>query len=436
MLSYQFKLLRSLYSGILYALLPVIFLRLWLRGRQQPDYRKRWRERLGIVSAVTQPCILIHCVSVGETHAAEPLIEALLKQLPNYHLHITTMTPTGSAAVTKRWHSQVSHSYLPYDIPCCLNRFLNQINPSLTIVLETEIWPNLLFACHQQNIPLLLSNARLSQRSMKGYKKLGTVAQDIFNLPSHIAAQTHIDATHLLELGVDKTRISVTGNLKFDKIAPPALEESAKQYRHTWGLNKRPLLIAGSTREGEEKLILDAFKAIKLEKPAACLLLAPRHPQRIEPVKKLCLSNGFDVMSSYTLMHEEHSAKTPSIILIDTMGDLPLFYAMADSCFVGGSLLDHGCHNVLEPAMLGKPIITGPSTYNFKQICEWLTLAGGLIKVEDVKALTHTWLKLINEPDFAENMGKAALGVWHTHQGATKANMKLIKQLVTAQPSA
>lgn len=415
---------------MLYVLLPFIFLRLWLRGIKQPDYRKRWRERLGIVSATTQPCILIHCVSVGETHAAEPLIEALLKQLPNYHLHITTMTPTGSAAVTTRWHNQVSHSYLPYDIPCCLNRFLNQINPSLTIVLETEIWPNLLFACYQQNIPLLLSNARLSQRSMQGYKKLGSVAQDIFNLPSYIAAQTHIDASHLLELGVDKTRIHVTGSLKFDKTVPPTLEERAKQYRQAWQLNGHPLLIAGSTREGEEQIILDALKVVRLQKPSACLLLAPRHPQRFESVKKVCLSNGFDVMSSYMLMHKEHSKKTPSIILIDTMGDLPLFYAMADSCLVGGSLIDHGCHNVLEPAMLGKPIITGPSTYNFKQICEWLESAGGLIQVENVKTLAHTWLKLINEPDVAENMGKSALDVWHTHQGATKSNMTLIKQLL------
>lgn len=430
MLSIQSKLLRLIYTLGFYVLVPFILCRLWLRGIKQPDYRARWKERFGHIQfpPYLQPCILIHCVSVGETRAAEPLINLLQSELPNYHLHITTMTTTGSKTVRSIWGDNITHSYIPYDIPSALRRFLNTIRPQLIIILETEIWPNLLYASHQKKIPVLMSNTRLSSRSMRGYQKLGRAVKDLFNLPTMYATQSTIDATNLQQLGVPKAKISITGSLKFDSSFPPRLVDDAKKSRATWQLSQTPLLIAGSTRPGEEQQILDALSIVKKKYVDTCLLLAPRHPQRFDGVKALCQTSGFSVIESCSISTISPLHFKPDIILINTMGQLPFYYAMADICFVGGSLVDLGCHNVLEPAMLGKPIITGTSTYNFKQICEWLVSANGLQKVNDSKALAKAWLMLIQDPVLSTKIGATAKHVVDSHKGATHANLQLIKK--------
>lgn len=433
MYSLSFKLARYIYTLCIYILSPFILCRLWLKGINQPTYRHRWKERLGFIQATKQPCILIHCVSVGETHAAEPLITALLSELPSYHLHITAMTPTGSKAIQTRWHDQVSHSYLPYDTPTALHRFLKRLMPSLVIILETEVWPNLLYICNQKNIPVLLSNARLSERSARRYQIVSAFSKDLFSLPTHIAAQSTTDAQHYRQIGVENDKITVTNSLKFDKPIPISLIDTAQTCRQRWQLNEIPLIMAGSTRQGEENIVLDAFSQLKKQHADTCLLLAPRHPQRFLTVKNLCEQKGFRVIDSQILSKTTTPSFKPDIILINEMGRLPHYYAMADICFVGGSLVNCGCQNVLEPAALGKPIITGPSTYNFKQICQWLTDKNALIKVQDANELSQAWLSLVLDQNKREAMGQAALSVVTLHKGATQVNLKIIKTLLRVQ---
>jgi 3-deoxy-D-manno-octulosonic-acid transferase len=428
MISTRFKVTRLLYTGMMYMLLPAIFIRLAWKGQQQIGYRQRWKERLGFTPITTKPSIWIHCVSVGETLGANSLIQALIDQHPNNTIYITTTTPTGSEQVKRCFINRVIHSYLPYDIPNLLNRFIKRAKPTAAIILETEAWPNAFWCCYKKQIPLLLANARLSQRSCRRYQRLGHLAKDLFNLPAVIAAQSKCDATHFKQLGVNPKKLHITGNLKFDKSISPMLSTQAQTFKQMHQLEKRPIFIAGSTREQEETTIIEAFKAIQQAEPNTLLILAPRHPTRLKEIQTLCTTQN--------LSYQCKSALTPDqiidsdILLINTIGELLLFYAVADICFVGGSLVNKGCHNIIEPAALAKPILVGPSVFNFKQAYEWLNNANAIYTVLDANELAVACIELIKKPAAQKAMGQRALAVYQANQGATQKHLALIDPLI------
>lgn len=421
------KAIRRLYSGLFILAIPFIIARLLIRSRKQPHYRRRLKERFGFIKPTDHPSIWIHSVSVGETIAAVPLIEKLITQYPQHTIYVTTTTPTGSEQVRLHFAHRVMHSYLPYDINCLLKRFIKRIQPVLSIMMETEVWPNLLFTCKAHNIPTLLANARLSEKSYQGYAHLKHVAGDLFNLFSSIAAQSSLDADHFKQLGVVPHNITITGSIKFDRDISTDITSEATQLRHAWQLAKRPVLIAASTRENEETHILNAFKKIKQTHPECFLLLVPRHPERCDQIAKQCQNYGF----SYEKRSQQslHIAQS-DILLGDTIGELFLLYAIADIAFVGGSLVNTGCHNVLEPAALGMPIITGPYIRNFQTICAMLKRAGGQLIINDEDMLAAAVIDLIEHPDKAQEMGQRALNVYESNKGALAKQLELIRMLL------
>jgi 3-deoxy-D-manno-octulosonic-acid transferase len=421
------KIIRSCYSLLFTLAVPFILLRLLIRSRKQPNYRRRWSERFGFIKPTHKPCIWMHTVSVGETIAAIPLIEKLIALFPDNTIYVTTTTPTGSEQVTNHFGNKVAHTYLPYDIPCCLKRFIKRTQPKLSIMMETEVWPNLLYVCKQQQVPTLLANARLSEKSYHGYARLKTAANDLFNLFTHIAAQSELDANHFKQLGVLADKISITGSIKFDRDISVDIKQQAEQYREQWQLNHRPVLIAASTREGEEVYILDAYKKIKQHHPEAFLLLVPRHPERCDQIAKQCESAGFTL--------QRRSQQTDKIadydlMLGDTIGEMFLLYALADIAYVGGSLVNTGCHNVLEPAALGMPIITGPYIRNFKVICGMLERAGAQSIVNNADELATVIDTLIADPIKAKTMGQHAALVYQSNKGATQKHLDIISKLI------
>lgn len=425
----QTKIIRNLYSSLFFLAIPVVLFRLLLRSRQQPAYRRRWKERLGLVQSPAKPCIWVHTVSVGETIAAIPLITQLITAYPQYTIYITTTTPTGSTQVRKHFGTQIEHSYLPYDVPCFLKRFIKRINPQLCIIMETEVWPNLLFYCQRANIPTLLANARLSEKSYHGYARLKVVASDLFNLFIHIAAQSTVDARHFTQLGVNPAKITVTGSIKFDRDIDTHITTTAEQYRQQWQLSDRPVIIAASTRDGEEPYILDAYQQLKQAHPETFLILVPRHIERCEHIIKLCAARQLTLQRR---SNQTESLALCDILLGDTIGELLLLYACADIAYVGGSLVDTGCHNVLEPAALGMPIITGPSLRNFKTICTMLQQANAQIIIYNAAELAASWQELIENKSKAQDMGNSAFKVYQSNKGATDKHLQIIKTYLPA----
>ncbi len=421
------KIIRALYSLLFLIALPGVVLRVLIRSRKQPAYRRRLKERFGFIKPTHKPSIWIHSVSVGETIAAIPLIEALILNYPEQTIYVTTTTPTGSKQVLDHFGQTIRHSYLPYDVPCLLKRFIKRINPLISIMMETEVWPNLLFICHKKHIPTLLANARLSEKSFLGYLRLKNAAQDLFNLFSCIAAQSKLDADHFKQLGVQSTKIIITGSVKFDRDIATDITLQARALRQTWQLTKRPVIIAASTREGEEAYILQAYKHVKKLHPDCFLLLVPRHIERCNQIEKQCRAAGF------TLQRRSSQSDTMvdcDILLGDTIGEMLLLYALSDIAFVGGSLVNTGCHNVLEPAALGMPIITGPYIRNFKVICNMLQQAKAQTIVKNADELAEKINALIVNPIHAQQMGKRALDVYQSNKGALAKHLNLIGKIM------
>lgn len=411
--------------------MPVLLARLFVRSRRTPAQAKRWRERLGYYQhapSALRP-IWIHAVSVGETMAAVPLVRALQEQLGGVDVLLTTSTLTGADTVVRMLGATVQHAYFPYDLPQVLERFLTHFQPRMLVVMETELWPNTFTACRRRALPIVLANARLSARSMAGYRRFATLSRDTVRSIDHIAAQTNEDAARFIALGADAHRIAVIGSLKFDLDLPASVHEQAAAVRRDLGIN-RPLLIAASTREGEEELVLDAFLEIERQLPQSLLLLVPRHPQRFDQVAQLCASRGLRCRR-----RSQSSVCTPEdqIYLLDSMGELPRHYAAADVAFVGGSLLPFGGHNVLEPAALGTPVLVGPHTFNFAEIVRLLHEAGGLLVVDDAQQLASAavnWLRDSNERD---RVGALACDIVHRHRGATHRTVGVIGDLLAGR---
>lgn len=414
----------TIYSVLLYLIQPLIWLRLWLRGRKAPAYRKRWAERYGYCKGKVKPDgILLHSVSVGETLAAVPLVRALRHRYPAMPITVTTMTPTGSERAASAFGKDVHHVYLPYDLPGSMNRFLDNVSPRLVIIMETELWPNMIAQLHARKIPLVIANARLSERSAKGYGKLGKFMQRLLQKITLIAAQNEEDGERFVTLGLKRSQLAVTGSLKFDISVTPELAARAVTLRRQWA-PRRPVWIATSTHEGEESIILEAHRKLLTRFPNLLLILVPRHPERFDTAREMAQKAGF----SYTL---RSSGEIPSsgtqVVIGDTMGELMLLYGIADLAFVGGSLVERGGHNPLEAAAHAIPVLMGPHTFNFKDICAKLQQADGLISVTDADSLDKEIGNLLTDEDYRLYYGRHAVEVLHQNQGALQRLLQLLE---------
>jgi len=414
----------TLYTALLYLIQPLIWLRLWLRGRKAPAYRKRWAERYGYCSGKVLPHgIVLHSVSVGETLAAVPLVRALRHRYPTLPITVTTMTPTGSERAQSALGKDVHHVYLPYDLPGSINRFLDTVDPRLVIIMETELWPNIIRILHQRKIPLVIANARLSERSAKGYKKLGGFMRDLLQRITLIAAQNAEDGDRFLSLGLKRSHLTVTGSLKFDISVTPELAAKAVTLRRQWA-SRRPVWIATSTHEGEEAIVLDAHRRLLQQFPDLLLILVPRHPERFKDACDLTQKRGF----SFILRSSgEIPSSSTQVVIGDTMGELMMLYGIADLAFVGGSLVERGGHNPLEPAAHAIPVLMGPHIWNFKDICAKLQQAEGLITVTDVVSLQKEVANLLQDDDYRRYYGRHAVEVLHQNQGALQRLLQLLE---------
>lgn len=407
-------------------------MRLVLRSRRTAGQASRWRERLGFytdLAPATRP-IWIHAVSVGETMAAVPLVRALQEQFDGVAILLTTTTATGAETVARMLGDSVQHVYFPYDLPRVVQRFLRHFQPRILLVMETELWPNTFAVCHQAGLPIVLANARLSARSMRGYQRVASLSRATVRTIDHIAAQSADDAARFITLGAEPTRIAVIGSLKFDLDLPASVHEQAAAVRRELG-NNRSLLIAASTREGEEALVLDAFRDIERELPQALLLLVPRHPERFDEVAQLCASRGLRFRRR---SHSSQCSAQDQVYLVDSMGELARHYAAADVAFVGGSLLPFGGHNVLEPAVLGRPVLVGPHTFNFTDIVALLAAAGALVVVDDATQLAAAALRWLRDSNERDRLGHLARGVVHRHRGATHRTVGVVRDLLARTP--
>nr|WP_238532365.1 lipid IV(A) 3-deoxy-D-manno-octulosonic acid transferase [Methylophaga frappieri] len=396
------------------------------RGIKAPDYFKRWPERFGFVAKRKShsPLIWVHAVSVGEVEASRPLINGLRKQYPNHQLLITTMTPTGSARVGHLFGDKVEHVYLPYDLPFAIRRFLKAMHPVMGIIMETELWPNLLLSCQQKNIPLTLANARLSARSARGYQRLSAFSQQVITSLPLIATQTQADRSRFLALGAKPENVHAIGNLKYEIALPASLNEQAEAIRSMWG--NRSVWIAASTHDGEEEIILNAAKQVRSQFPDLLLLIVPRHPERFDRVAGLCRRHGLHVLRR---SENKPCTSRTQVMVVDTMGELTLFYPTADVAFIGGSLIPHGGHNLLEPAALGRAVITGPHYFNFTEITELFLAQSAAVKVKaDAASLAEAVCALFADPKRRSEMGEAGLEIIRKNQGASNRLLNLVKR--------
>jgi 3-deoxy-D-manno-octulosonic-acid transferase len=433
-------LARLLYTLLIYLCLPLILLRLLWRGGRAPAYRRRWGERFGFVErlADAQPVIWVHSVSVGETIAAAPMIRRLQKKYPDATLLVTTMTPTGSAQVKKIFGSRVEHCYAPYDMPDAIARFLSRTHPDLLVIMETELWPNLIHACHQRAIPAVLANARLSAKSAAGYAKVGRLSRPMLRELTAIAAQTKADGERFIQLGVSNTALEVTGNIKFDLQLDAALREKAALLKKQWqGSSPRPVFLAASTHRGEDEIVLDAYSQMLEQRPDLLLVLVPRHPERFDEVAALCRERDYCLQRrSETGPGDSRQLESSvQILLGDTMGELLSFCGASDFTFVGGSLVDVGGHNLIEPAAWGVPVLSGPHLFNFTEVGRLLTEAGGLAICATATELAEQVIALLVDTGLHQQMSSAALAVTEANRGALDRLTKLLENQIYQRPA-
>jgi 3-deoxy-D-manno-octulosonic-acid transferase len=412
--------MRFFYTLLLYLLLPYVLARLAWRARRQPGYLRHVAERFGYYAALPDaPLIWVHAVSVGETRAAEPLVRVLQAKYPQHRILLTHMTPTGRETGETLFGGRVARCYLPYDYPRAVARFLDHLRPQFGIVMETEIWPNLIRACRARAIPLYLVNARLSEKSHAGYRRFGGLVRESLAGFAAVAAQSEGDARRLTALGARDVR--VTGNVKFD-VAPPSEQlELGQALRRDFG-ESRPVLLAASTREGEEALLLEALEGIAA--PGLLTVIVPRHPQRFDEVARLLEARG--------IPYQRRSANAPAapgtrVVLGDSMGEMFAYYAACDVAFIGGSLLPLGGQNLIEACAVGRPVLIGPSIYNFTEAVELAVQAGAAIQVPDPAALAREAGQLLRDPAAARRMSQAALAFASAHRGATARVLELIQ---------
>ncbi|RMV46764.1 3-deoxy-D-manno-octulosonic-acid transferase [Pseudomonas syringae pv. helianthi] len=421
---------RTLYTVLFHLGLPLVALRLWLRARKAPAYRQRIGERFARgLPAMQRGGIWVHAVSVGESIAAAPMIRALLMQYPRLPITVTCMTPTGSERIRALFADEprIQHCYLPYDLPWAAGRFLDHVQPRLGIIMETELWPNHIHQCALRAIPVVLANARLSERSARGYARFARLTRPMLAEMAWFAVQTEAEAQRFRDLGARPECVSVTGSIKFDLSIDPQLLERAAHLREQWQTTQRPVWIAASTHAGEDESVLSAHRTLLKRHPDALLILVPRHPERFDSVHALCQQQGFT-----TIRRSSMQAVTAdvSVLMGDTMGELLFLYALADIAFVGGSLVPNGGHNLLEPAALARPVLSGPHLFNFLEIATMLRKAGALQEVSDATSLATAVQGLFDQPQQARNMADAGLAVMKANQGALQRLLDRIGRLM------
>lgn len=416
--------MRLFYSALFYLLLPAVVLRMLWRSRRAPAYRRRLKERFGFFSppvGITGGSVIwVHAVSVGETLAAAPLIEDLLREYPDHQLVITTTTPTGSERVRALFGERVFHVYSPWDMPGSVQRFVSRIRPQLLVIMETELWPNLLHHTHRGGCRILLANARLSARSARGYGRVAGLTRQMLGQLDAVACQSEADGQRLVALGLPAERLAVTGSIKFDIDLDAQLRQQAADLKAALG---RPVLLGSSTHDSEEALILDAFDALRQEIPDLLCLLVPRHPERFGPVFQLCKNRGY---STARRSAGELPTSEQAVLLGDTMGELRLLSGVASVCVIGGSFIEHGGQNVLEAAAWGVPVVSGPHMFNFNEITSLLVAAGGMQQVAAGDELPAVLLALLSDEDRRDAMGRAAAGVVNANRGARARLLAMI----------
>ncbi|CAK9891610.1 MULTISPECIES: lipid IV(A) 3-deoxy-D-manno-octulosonic acid transferase [Pseudomonas] len=420
---------RTLYTLLFHLGLPLVALRLFLRSRKAPAYGQRIGERFALnLPAMAEGGIWVHAVSVGESIAAAPMIRALLQAYPQLPITITCMTPTGSERVRAMFADEprIQHCYLPYDLPWAAGRFLDHVQPKLAVIMETELWPNHIHQCAKRGIPVALANARLSERSARGYARFAGLTRPMLAQMSLIAVQTETEAQRFRQLGARLECVQVTGSIKFDLSIDEHLLSRAQALREQWQAAQRPVWIAASTHEGEDEIILAAHRQLREHHADALLILVPRHPERFNSVFELCRGQLPTVRRS----SGEPVAADTAVLLGDTMGELLFLYALADIAFVGGSLVPNGGHNLLEPAALSLPVLSGPHLFNFLEIAAMLREAGALQEVDDVQGVAAEVRRLIELPRDAQRMGAAGLAVMKANQGALQRLLEGLGRLI------
>ncbi len=424
--------MRFIYTLLFYLALPLVMARMGYRSIRLPAYGQRWNERFALYGLAQPPIegslLWFHAVSVGEAESAVPLIRAVQTEYPALQILVTTTTPTGSARVSDTLGQSVRHVYLPYDLPDCVGRFLARFKPCLGVIMETEVWPNLYGACHKRAIPLALVNARLTERSARGYAVGGSLIRDCFRAIALLAAQTPSDAQRYMGLGMSPERTVISGNIKFDAELSPSRLAETRQAREVLFAD-RPVWIAGSTHPGEEAVILAAHHLLLQRHPDLVLILAPRHPERMNSVANLIKGRGLS-MSRRSEISDRPVDK--QVYLVDTLGELKFLYATADAAFVGGSLVAVGGHNMLEPAAIGLPILFGPHVHNFREIADRLQECGAGALVTTAAQLTEQLDGLITDPLLRTRRGIQAQAFVNANQGAARRVLEQLYPLIDA----
>jgi len=419
---------RFFYNVILYLWLPITYLRLWRKGQQSPEYRKRWGERLGFFSIKEKykNGICFHCVSVGETLAAIPLIKKVQNQYPHIPITVTSTTPTGSEQIKLAFADTVFHIYLPFDTLGAVKRFFSKINPKVLVIIETELWPNLLHFSRINNTKVLLTNARLSEKSAAGYQRFSQLTYKMMRDISHVSAQTEDDGERYFQLGLDKKKLSISGNIKFDIQHHNTLKEKSQLLRQEWAPN-RPVWVAGSIHLDELNDIFIAFEKVLAVIPDALLVVVPRHPEYFNKVSERIKKSPFNMIKRSDNCIPDTNVQ---IVLGDSMGELLLFWGIADVAFVGGSLMASGGHNPVEPAVCSLPIVTGPHIYNFKLVYQLLEQKNGVLFAQNSQELATCILTLLQSPIHRKDLGKNAFLVVKENRGALNRQFNELEKLL------
>ncbi|AWL10555.1 Lipid IV(A) 3-deoxy-D-manno-octulosonic acid transferase [Saliniradius amylolyticus] len=409
------------YSALVWSLLPVLFIRQLLKGvRKDP----KWAQRFGVLpDKLPTGGWLIHCVSVGEVTAAAGLIKAILKRQPELPIVITTTTDTGAEQVNSLLGDRVRHCYLPYDTGWAMNRLLRRLAPKRVVIMEVELWPNMMRQCGLRQIPVYLVNARMTERSAARYQSFGALFQPMLQGLSRICAQGERDAIQYRNLGASEDQLVDTGNMKFDIAIPHQAKEQRADLRRRWAIENRLVIIGGSTHDPEEMTLLRTYRALRKNWPQLLLVLVPRHPQRFDSVADLCEKQGVNLIR---LSQNTPCTSETEVLLADQMGKLNQLYLLADLAFVGGSLADRGGHNALEPAACGLPIIMGPNQYNNPMICQALEDVGALCSVEDAAELQRQIRDCLLNPNLRQQSGRAGLRAIERNSGAIEKTLAVL----------
>lgn len=448
--------MRHLYTCLFRLALPLMLLHLWRRGRADSAYRKRWRERFGLPPSQLgarqrywerfevspdysdpAPLIWIHSASVGETLATIPLITALAARHPQWRWLVTTTTPTGSQrvhdALEPILNERLLHYYIPFDLPECLSPFINSLRPNILIIMETELWPNLLAACHTRNIATILVNGRLSAKSARGYARFSSLTRNMLGHLSQLLTQYPADAERFINLGMPAERIKAVGNIKFDLHIDAEMIKEARALSHQWrGKTHRQVWLAASTHEGEDEQVLDAYEILRRDFPDLLLVLVPRHPVRTDDVARICHDRGLK-----TVRRGDNTApnRDDQVLLGDTMGELLYFYGACDVAFVGGSLVPAGGHNMIEPAVWGVPTVCGPHLHNFSTVSSLIQESGGLAVAETAQKTADNVAAWLSNEDARIAAGTSAQNVVSQNNGALTRTINEIDTLILRSAS-